>query len=428
MRGKIALFVSAVAAFHVSAANSLSDVCSAVSATESVADSRADCVTSRDNRVTSHDGRVASIDELCRCLASAGDYRASVRYGVLLPAADNEVVYDIDLQSAAAADTLAPCRYLISWEVDAPSGKSTGFNAYADGNHFRYSDERLQEYHIANDSTPFVSAHGGVQRNARFTELLPAFIAGTLESMINDSTYTYTFNPGAKYAGKDAVRIDAVQDIKGYTAREISYIFDAGTALPLRIAIESNPGAVSEQSITIDYSNPEGESVGDFSETTLMALYPEVFERFRSGNFRLENLPGTAMPRFSLPTLGGERVTHHRGEPFSSPTIIAVIDPDVASVSETINDVRSAVASLPFAVDVVWAVNSRHQDTVEQLFGKPTSEGEKILLGANSIIRDCGITAFPALIFAGKDGVIKSVHIGANKNLAEIVMQKVAVM
>lgn len=49
-------------------------------------------------------------------------------------------------------------------------------------------------------------------------------------------------------------------------------------------------------------------------------------------------------------------------------------------------------------------------------------------MGANSIIRDCGITAFPAMIFVSTDGIIKSVHIGANKNLAEIVMQKVALL
>lgn len=416
MRGKILLIVSAVAAFHVSAANSISEISSTVAGNAIPGNS------------TTANTRVASLEQLCRRLASAGDYSSSVRYGVLLPAAENEVVYDVNLQSATATDTLAPCRYLISWEVDAPSGKSPGFTSYSDGNHFRYSDERLQEYHIDNDSTPFMSGHGGVQCNGRFTELLPAFLAASLESMANDPGYTYTFNPDSKYGGKDAVRIDAVQNIKGYTSREVSYIFDAYTAMPLRIAIESNPGAVSEQSISIDYGAPKTAAADDFTEATLIALYPDVFERFRSGNFRLENLPGTAMPRFSLPTPDGERVTHHRGEPFATPTVIAVIDPEVASVNETISAVRDAVNSLPVAVDILWAVNSRHHDTVEQLFGARSAEGEKILLGAGPIIRDCGITAFPALIFAGSDGIIKSVHIGANKNLKEIVMQKAAVL
>lgn len=100
---------------------------------------------------------------------------ASAVYSVLLPSAENAITYDINLQSEAVADSLAPCSYLISWEVATPSGKSTGFTSYCAGDHFRYSDERLQEYHFDNDSVPFLSGRGGVQRNARFTNLLPAF-------------------------------------------------------------------------------------------------------------------------------------------------------------------------------------------------------------------------------------------------------------
>ena len=134
------------------------------------------------------------------------------------------------------------------------------------------------------------------------------------------------------------------------------------------------------------------------------------------------------MPQFSMPTPTGERYTYHRGDGFPRPVVIAVIDPEVASAPATVSAIRNAVNSMPSATDIIWAVKSRHIDTIESLLGYGLKEGETILAGANSIIRDCGITAFPAMIFVGRDGIIKSVHIGANKNLEEIVMQKVALL
>lgn len=409
MRGKLLLIVSAVAAFHVSAANSFFE--------------------KADNSSDAPADRIATVGQLQQRLADMQRYAATAGYSVLLPQAEKEIVYTVSLNSDAPSDTLAPCSYLISWDVDTPSGKSTGFTSYSDGNHFRYSDERLQEYHFNNDSVPFLSGHGGVQRNARFVDLLPAFLADEIERIATDSAFTFRFNPDASYAGTDAVRLDAIESVKGYTAREMSYIFDATTGAPLRISMENNPGSISEQSVTISYSAPDGRPApSDFSEATLISLYPDVFERFRQGNFRLENLPGTMMPQFSVPTPTGERYTHHRGDPFARPTVIVVIDPDVASAPTTVSDIRSAVNAMPSATDIIWAVKSRHIDTIEQLLGYGLREGETILAGANSIIRDCGITAFPAMIFVSKDGMIKSVHIGANKNLSEIVMQKVALL
>lgn len=410
MRGKLFLIVSAVAAFHVSAADSFLENDTA-GAQEQPA------------RITSLSGLSQRLDEISR-------YDASAKYSVLLPSADNEIVYDINLQASGADnDTLAPCDYLISWTVNTPSGKSSGFTSYCAGSHFRYSDERLQEYHFDNDSVPFVTGRGGVQNNARFTDLLPAFLSREIDRIAADTTaYSYRFNPDAAYAGRNALRLEAVESVRGYTAREMSFIFDASTGYPLYISIESNPGSVSEQSITVSYGEPEVTPADNFSEATLISLYPDIFERFRQGNFRLENLPGTAMPQFALPTPTGERFTYHRGAPFLRPTVIAVIDPDVASVRTTVSDIRKAINAMPAAVDIIWAVKSRHIDTIDELLGYNLREGETILAGAAPIIRNCGITAFPAMIFVNKEGIIKSVHIGVNKNLSEIVMQKVALL
>lgn len=409
MRGNLFLIVSAVAAFHVSAADSFTENDTA--------------------GATGQPARITSLSDLSQRLDEIRRYDASATYSVLLPSADNEIVYDINLQASAAdADTLAPCDYLISWSVNTPSGKSSGFTSYTAGSHFRYSDERLQEYHFDNDSVPFVTGRGGVQNNARFTDLLPAFISRDIDRIAADSAYSYRFNPDATYAGRQALRLDAVEAVRGYTAREMSYVFDASTGYPLHISIESNPGSVSEQSVTVTYAEPATAPVDNFSEATLISLYPDIFERFRQGNFRLENLPETAMPQFSLPTPTGERYTYHRGDGFLRPTVIAVIDPEVASAKTTVSDIRKAVNAMPAAINIIWAVNSRHIDTIEELIGYGLREGETILAGASPIIRDCGITAFPAMIFVNRDGIIKSVHIGANKNLSEIVMQKVALL
>ena len=124
MRGKLLLIVSAVAAFHVSAANSFFNE-----------DGTTDTTAGTDEN-----GRIESVSMLAERLGQMRRYDASSLYSVLLPSAENAITYSINLQSEAAADSLAPCNYLISWEVTTPSGRSSGFTSYSAGNNFRYSD------------------------------------------------------------------------------------------------------------------------------------------------------------------------------------------------------------------------------------------------------------------------------------------------
>lgn len=412
MRGKFLIIAFAAAAFHVSAAvGFLKD-----------GNPMPPCAADGKSAV------ITTVGELSRRLAALEPYRSAARYGVLLPSAENEIVYDINLQSAAASDSLAPCDYFIEWSVGTPSGESTGFSSYSGGNHFRYADERLQEYHFGWDSIPFQQGRGSVQLNARFAELLPAFLAEQMAKIATDSAYACKLAP-AVYNGREAVRVDATEHVRGYVARQLSYLFDAVTGAPLRITMENNPGAISEQSVSVEYLPADGgTAMASFNEAALIERYPEVFERFRDGNFRLENLPGTAMPQFALPTVTGERYTHHRGDRFLHPTVIAIIDPAVASVASTVADVREAVNAMPMTADIIWVFKSRNIDTIEEIVGCGLLQGETVLMGANAIARDCGVTAYPAFIFVAPDGIIKSVHIGANKDLRSIVMQKVALM
>lgn len=372
--------------------------------------------------------READLGELADRLDAIERYDGSARYGVLLPSAADDIVYDVKLHSIKTeGDELSPCDYLIEWTLPTPSGESSGFSAYASKNHFRYRDERLQEYHYDWDSIPFVTGRGGVQRNAQFAEILPQFLASQLRTIADDQAYSYTFAPDTVYGGQRVALIDAVETRNGYTAREMQFVFDADTALPIKIELENNPGAISEQTVTIEFSNESADVVESFDEDALIDRYPDVFERYRQSNFRVENLPGTLMPTFSLPTTAGRRYTHHKGEKFVSPVIVAVLDPSVGSTEETVGALRSAVGSLPMNVDLIFAFVSNNADQI----GETVSEagvGETVLMTARSLARDCGVTSFPTLIFVDRDGMVKDTHLGFNKDLSNVVIQKAALI
>ena len=122
-----------------------------------------------------------SLNNVIDRLAAGGDRSANVRYEVLLPSAADPVAYDIELHYITAPNaTLSPCDYLIDWTLPRGEKTSRGFNAYFDGNHFRYRDTKLQEYHSADDSMPFLTGRGGVQRQAQFADLLPPLMAEQL--------------------------------------------------------------------------------------------------------------------------------------------------------------------------------------------------------------------------------------------------------
>lgn len=366
------------------------------------------------------------LQSLIERLDAIDRYDASASYSVLLPSAADDIIYRIDLQSIkSSTDTLSPASYLIEWSLPTPSGTSVGFSAYDNGNHFRYRDQRLQEYHFQWDSVPFMSGRGGVQRNAQFTELLPQFIASQLREIASGSHYSYRFVPDSIISGRHCSVIEATETHRGYTAREMLYLFDRQTAMPIKITSENNPGSISEQTVSISYHPSQTNQEESFAEENLIRRHPEVFERFRQSNFRVENLPGTKLPAFSLPTTTAERYTRHRDDPFASPVIIALIDPGVSTSSSTIDAVREAAGTLPFNIGIIWAFLSNDTDHIETLL-KTTGPEETILMSARSLARDCGVTSFPTLIFTDRTGTVRDIQLGFSQNLKETVRLKAA--
>ncbi|MCM1076124.1 MAG: hypothetical protein NC411_02030 [Bacteroides sp.] len=363
-------------------------------------------------------------------LEKTGCYEADASFNVSLPQSDNDVVYNIHLSSAPApGDRLSPCGYLTEWSMESPSGPVKGFSAYFDGHHYRYRNERLQEYHTGWDSIPFMPRGNtdGVQATAQFTDLYPGYIARELKKISSDSLYTLTLRPDMVFDGRKAVEIKAVMRVNDITAMEKRFIFDAKTMMPLRIDTESNPGQLTEQSMLVTYRYPSRMNCPQLGEEALAASYPEVFEKYRENNFRIENLSGTQLPTFSLPTTTGERYTYHRGDPFVTPTVIALLDPSAGFNTELVNEVRGAVDRLPAQADVIWVFNSTNVDAIETIIPS-IRPGEHLLMNGKSLARDCGAASLPVVIMADSGGKVKNVVLGFNNELGNVVLQTMALV
>lgn len=370
------------------------------------------------------------IADIVAALRDTGCYQSEARFSVSLPQSDKDVVYTIRLGSAPApGDTLSPCSYLTDWTLDTPSGKVNGFSAYFDGHHYRYRNERLQEYHTEWDSVPFMKRgnSGGVQATAQFTDLYPAFIARELAAMESDPRYTLSLKPDVTFDGRKAVGVEAIMRVNDVTAMEKTFIFDAKTHLPLRIDTESNPGQITEQSMLVTYTYPGEMHCPEVTEEALTASYPEVFEKYRENNFRIENLAGTQLPTFSLPTTTGERYTYHRGDRFAYPTVIALLDPSAGFNAEIVGALRGAVDRLPSQTDVIWVFNSTNIDAIEAVVAS-IRPGEHLLMNGKSLARDCGAASLPVVIMTDSAGKVKNVSLGFNKELSNIVLQTMALV
>ncbi len=349
-----------------------------------------------------------------------------------MPQLNDDVVYNISISQTPASGNpaLLPYDYLIDWELTGRENPVKGFSAYFNGHYYRFANERLQEYHTQWDSIPFMSINGsgGVQRQAQFANLLPAAIGNELRRMMSDNRYTLTIHTDTVISGIPRTVVNSVMNIHGSVAMEGEYILSSETFMPVCMILENNPGALSEQTVTVKYSQVSTSAQCDpITEQTLMDKYPEVFEKFRESNFRIENLPGTRLPGFALPTSTGERYSRHTSDKFRTPTIIALMDATTGFSSELVKDVRSAISSLPYSADVIWAFVNNDIDSIEAIVPS-ILPGEHLLTSARSLVRDCGAASLPVLIFVNTDGSVADVLLGYNNDVSEIVIQKMALI
>jgi len=372
------------------------------------------------------------IDRIIEQLDAAACYHATVRYAVTLPQAQDDVVYTLQLTSQENyGDTLAPADYLIDWSVPTHDGSANGFSAYFDGHHYRFRDERLQEYHLTWDSIPFMPRLAGatrslgVQQSAQFVQLLPQFIARELKQMDKDPLYTLNVTPDTIVGGERRTVVYAEMTVNDMVCMEQTYVFDGTTGMPVSIDTESNPGSISEQTILAKYTYTAAHPCPTMNEEMLMQRYPDVFARYRQSNFRIENLPGTKLPGFSLPTPTGERYTRRTGDCFRAPTIVALMEAGAVFTPAMIAALRSAVDQMPVDAALIFAFTDNRVDDIDAVC--PTLRpGETTLMSARSLGRDCGAAALPVVIICRKDGTVSDVILGFNNDLPISVIQKTA--
>lgn len=368
------------------------------------------------------------IEGVIDSLSNAVDYHSRGTVTVQLPQGGDDVVYNLELWStpSAAGDTLNVCNYLIDWNLTTANGTSKGFTAYHDGNYYRNSDERLQECHFQWDSIPFLMRHP-VQSSSQFTDMLPQLLAQELRTVATDPDWNYTFVADTLCGGEPSAVITARQKVHGVVARNILYILDPQTFMPRKIERENNPGSISEQMLIVKYDLTDRAQPEGMSEEALIERYPAVFEKFRESNFSLESMRDKYLPGFSLPTVTNHRYTRAKTDGFQVPTLVVFIDPSVATAAETIRQIREAQQMMPRSIDVIYTILGSDRDGALELTGQ-IQPGEQLLMSAQSLARNCGVTSTPSIIIVNQQGIVKDIIIGFNKALSTSVIEKTAVL
>ena len=337
-----------------------------------------------------------------RCLAG------KVTYEVYLPSQADPVVYTINLIVGKEKDPYCECSYLIDWTLPRGQNNSYGFNAYdGNGNHFRYRDTRLQEFHVMEDSIPFISSAGGVARTAQFTELLPIFVNKRIIELINDSTVNYSYNEqNGIFSG--------IQQINGYDSFEFTYHFDIETGLPDIFDFIYNPGGISEQTVSahFDWEKIDIDCV-EIDEDFLINNFKDVFEKYRISNFKVENLRGTQIPNFTYRNSeNASRMYHNRGEAdLINLTLIAFVDTEVENTNNYIESIENAIAFSGRPITIIYAFYNENLSNL-----KDNSETRNIIDNPGKLIRNCGINAYPTLLVINKDGNIEDIIVGDFKD------------
>lgn len=362
-------------------------------------------------------------------------YSGEATFSVTMPQLPDDVVYSLAIaQTPTPADTICPVAYLIDWTITqrpgmtGPTAADKGFYAYFDGNHYSLMAERLRERHMATDPDAFTRPRrGGVAVTSQFADLVPALMGLRLREMLDDPRYTLTAIADTTVNGEHAVALLATMTAGGSVASEAEYLFYPGERLrPRRVVLENNTGSIGEQTVTAQFAQGSATPAAPLDEESLIALYPDEFARFRTSTYRLETLPGRYLPAIAAPTLGGGRYARNASQPLEAPTAIVLLEARSQFTPEVVSAVRDAARQLPWPVAVIWAFTDTNPDDVAAVMGDSTpGADETVLCSARSVARDCGAAStLPAIVFAGRDGIVAGYIAGFNNSLASDVVKK----
>lgn len=369
-----------------------------------------------------------TVPELAGKLMEIDCFKAQVSYTVSLPQASDDVRYALSLESRLApADSISPISYLIDWTFKSPAGETlSGFSAYFDGHHYRYRNDRMQQWHMPADASSFrrqsqaTHAFKGVHRSVQFANLLPAYIGADLTDMLDDSLYRVEILPSAT---DKSLQVRAVMEMQGQKAVETLYSFQPETLLPISIETRTGEGSMSEQELSAQYVYSDAsEPCQPIDAARMAAERPALFDSV--GTFTPDALTGNPLPSFTLRSTRGDRITHLRNQPFGVPTLIVVLDPSAAEAAEAVKAVRDAIDHTPEAVEILWASTAANPRTAIELLGQ-VLPGETLGINASNIVREWGITTLPTLIICNADATVEKIIQPVNKTNAPIVTQSV---
>ncbi len=361
--------------------------------------------------------RATEVNQILEAWAGPRCYNATIEYQVWMPRSDDPVSYRISANQRPATSNpeLLPIDYIIDWEYLSGSNPTHGFSAYTGGHHFRYNGHgRLKEYNLDSDSSAFHARNpaASVQRSAQFVSLLPAVAAIEMRELLDDSAWTTTVR-GSKLTA-EMRRDGSVVNRRSYTLDE--------DLMPRTMLIESNIGAVSEQTVEAKFKTESAGDCDPVTEAGLMARYPEIFDRYRTSNYNIHNLTGQPLPQIALNTPTGERYQHLLGDGFRRPTIIALLDPRGAASKKTVDELRTDVEKSGVGTDLIFAVTQPDIDLAESLLG-PLREGEHHLIGARTWVAAIGATKLPVVLVCDSNAIVKNVIEGHNKDLPTVVIE-----
>ena len=365
---------------------------------------------------------------LSEALAQQQAYSACIDVTLTLPmAANDEVQYSVTAVSEPTPnDSLLGVAYLIDWTLPTPSGNSTGFTAYFNGNFYRFREGggRIQELHADREPFSFTS-ETPVQTSAQFFESLPVALANEILQMASDSTFSVTFTADTLYRGIPASVLMARHKIQDIDVANILMVFDRDNCRPIMIEKEMSPGTISEQTVVYRYSYGHGCSDNEaaLDEARLVDMYPEAFALYREGNYGINSLKGKSLPGFSLPTLNGDRVAYNRGDQLPTQQLLVFLDEQVATTPQVIQQVREALQQTSENVEVMWIFLSNRQDDIAPLFtAGRVPRGEIALTSGRNVVQDFGVTETPTFILADTNATVQGILVGFNQNLVESVI------
>lgn len=323
----------------------------------------------------------------------SGFWDANVLYEIWLPNRDEPVSFQASLlQQPNDLDSMSPCNYLIVWEKnDRNNDEEINFTSYFDGNFYRFKDDKLDHFTLVSDSVQFES---GIFWNEMFVNLLPTYIGEFFNSLSSDSAFCYSVIT----RDDGSIDVNGKETRRGWNMKHFSYSLSSD-GFPLSSEITLNPDNTNEQIVSTKYFYPSTLKTDTIplSESRLADLFPEQFNKFSSDKLDISGMIGRPMPSFSLPLIPDGRISHQRGQHFSTEGAVFIFMENLDF--SLIKELKAKVSEVD---NIIFVLTDSRPDNIED-----GNNREIIAYRGGQLSKRCGINVFPTIIFCSETGIIE---------------------